>query len=59
MDLFDLSSSQKMLLFSEINNPHNDSFYLKFRKDYDLFEVEYKLKMMVLASLNSIMWMLM
>jgi amino acid adenylation domain-containing protein len=25
-----------MLLFSEINNPNNDSFYLKFRKDYDL-----------------------
>ena len=40
MDLFDLSSSQKMLLFSEINNPHNDSFYLKFRKDYDLEDFE-------------------
>ena len=40
MDLFDLSSSQKMLLFSEINNPHNDSFYLKFRKDYDLGDFE-------------------
>jgi len=25
-----------MLLFSEINNPLNDSFYLKFRKDYSL-----------------------
>ncbi|WP_296804248.1 non-ribosomal peptide synthetase [uncultured Methanobrevibacter sp.] len=36
MVCFDLSSSQKMLLFSEINNPNNDSFYLKFRKDYDL-----------------------
>ena len=36
MDLFNLSSAQKMLLFSEINNPNNDSFYLKFRKDYDL-----------------------
>ena len=36
MTYFDLSSSQKMLLFSEINNPHNDSFYLKFRKDYHL-----------------------
>ena len=36
MDLFNLSSAQKMLLFSEINNPHNDSFYLKFRKNYDL-----------------------
>ena len=34
MGNFNLSSSQKMLLFSEINNPHNDSFYLKFRKDY-------------------------
>ena len=36
MHKFNLSSSQKMLLFSEINNPNNDSFYLKFRKDYDL-----------------------
>ena len=40
MDLFELSSSQKMLLFSEINNPHNDSFYLKFRKDFDLKDFE-------------------
>ena len=36
MSYFDLSSSQKMLLFSEINSPNNDSFYLKFRKDYDI-----------------------
>ena len=36
MHKFNLSSSQKMLLFSEVNNPNNDSFYLKFRKDYDL-----------------------
>ena len=36
MVVFNLSSCQKMLLFSEINNPCNDSFYLKFRKDYDL-----------------------
>jgi len=40
MTYFDLSSSQKMLLFSEINNPHNDSFYLKFRKDYNLNDFE-------------------
>ncbi|WP_296892825.1 non-ribosomal peptide synthetase [uncultured Methanobrevibacter sp.] len=40
MICFDLSSSQKMLLFSEINNPNNDSFYLKFRKDYDLNDFE-------------------
>ena len=40
MVCFDLSSSQKMLLFSEINNPNNDSFYLKFRKDYDLNDFE-------------------
>ena len=40
MVCFDLSSSQKMLLFSEINNPNNDSFYLKFRKDYDLDDFE-------------------
>ena len=36
MHKFNLSSSQKMLLFSEVNSPNNDSFYLKFRKDYDL-----------------------
>ena len=41
MNLFNLSSAQKMLLFSEINNPNNDSFYLKFRKDYDLQDFEY------------------
>ena len=41
MGYFDLSSAQKMLLFSEINNPNNDSFYLKFRKDYDLEDFEY------------------
>ena len=41
MGYFDLSSAQKMLLFSEINNPNNDSFYLKFRKDYDLDDFEY------------------
>ena len=38
---FKLSSCQKMLLFSEINNPRNDSFYLKFRKEYDLGEFEF------------------
>ena len=41
MELFGLSSAQKMLLFSEINNPNNDSFYLKFRKDYDLEDFEF------------------
>ncbi|MGX8693859.1 MAG: amino acid adenylation domain-containing protein [Methanobrevibacter sp.] len=41
MNLFNLSSAQKMLLFSELNNPQNDSFYLKFRKDYDLNDFEY------------------
>ncbi|MBR3140255.1 MAG: hypothetical protein IKF11_05255 [Methanobrevibacter sp.] len=40
MGNFNLSSCQKMLLFSEINNPNNDSFYLKFRKDYDLKDFE-------------------
>ncbi|WP_296890755.1 condensation domain-containing protein [uncultured Methanobrevibacter sp.] len=40
MDLFNLSSAQKMLLFSEIENPQNDSFYLAFRKDYDLDDFE-------------------
>ncbi len=41
MKNFMLSSSQKMLLFSEINNSNNDSFYLKFRKDYNLNEFEH------------------
>ena len=41
MNLFNLSSAQKMLLFSEINNPNNDTFYLKFRKDYDLSDFKY------------------
>ena len=40
MDLFNLSSAQKMLLFSEMNNPHNDSFYLAFRKNYNLDDFE-------------------
>ena len=40
MNYFELSSSQKMLLFSEINSPNNDSFYLNFRKDYDLNNFE-------------------
>jgi len=39
--MYNLSSAQKMLLFSELNNPNNDSFYLKFRKDYDLDDFEY------------------
>ncbi|WP_149730808.1 hypothetical protein [Methanobrevibacter millerae] len=41
MNLFNLSSAQKMLLFSEINDPLNDSFYLNFRKDYALEDFEY------------------
>ncbi|MDO5826463.1 MAG: condensation domain-containing protein, partial [Methanosphaera sp.] len=41
MEHFNLSSSQKMLLFSEINNENNTSFYLKFRKDYDLTEINH------------------
>ena len=39
-----------MLLFSEINNPHNDSFYLKFRKDYDLEDLEYVKKAIKIIS---------
>lgn len=50
MNLFDLSSSQKMLLFSEINNPCKDSFYLKFRKDYDLEDFEYVKKAIEMVS---------
>ena len=41
MKLFKLSSAQKMILFSEVNNPENDSFYLNMRKDYDLKDFEY------------------
>ena len=41
MNLFNLSSAQKMILFSEVNNPDNDSFYLNIRKDYDLKDFEY------------------
>ena len=50
MNFFKLSSAQKMLLFSEINNPHNDSFYLKFRKDYDLEDLEYVKKAIKIIS---------
>ncbi|MBE6506254.1 MAG: hypothetical protein E7Z73_11100 [Methanobrevibacter millerae] len=32
--MFDLSSAQNSVLFSQINEPNDDSFYLKFRKDY-------------------------
>lgn len=41
MNLFNLSSAQKMLLFSKINNPDDDSYYLGFRKDYCLDDFEY------------------
>ncbi|WP_405289695.1 amino acid adenylation domain-containing protein [Methanobrevibacter sp.] len=40
MDLFNLSSAQKMLLFSEIENHQNDSFYLAFRKNHDFDDFE-------------------
>ena len=50
MESFNLSSSQKMLLFSEINNPHNDSFYLKFRKNYSKTDFEYVKKAIELIS---------
>ena len=53
MESFNLSSSQKMLLFSEINNPHNDSFYLKFRKDYDLEDLEYVKKAIKINPVSS------
>ena len=33
--MFDLSSAQNSVLFSQINEPNDDSFYLKFRKDYE------------------------
>ena len=52
MRLFSLSSAQKMLLFSEVNSPHNDSFYLKFRKDYDLEDFEYVNNAIELISAN-------
>ena len=41
MNLFNLSSAQRMILFSEVNNPDNDSFYLNIRKDYDLKDFDY------------------
>ena len=41
MNLFNLSSAQRMILFSEVNNPNNDSFYLNIRKDYDLKDFDY------------------
>ena len=41
MNLFNLSSVEKMVLFSELNNPRNDSFLLKFRKDFDLNDFDY------------------
>lgn len=49
---FKLSSCQKMLLFSEIKNPNNDSFYLKFRKDYQLADFEYLKTAMEIISKN-------
>lgn len=33
--MFDLSSAQNSVLFSQINEPNDDSFYLKFKKDYE------------------------
>lgn len=41
MNYFNLSSCQKMLLFSELNSPNNDSFYLKFRQDFSLSDCIY------------------
>ena len=52
MEYFDLSNSQKMLMFSEINNPKNDSFYLKFRKNYSLDDFDYIKNSIELISKN-------
>ncbi len=52
MVLFNLSSAQKMLLFSELNNPHNDSFYLKFRKNYDFDDFKHVKKAIEVISLQ-------
>ena len=41
-----------MLLFSEVNNPRNDSFYLKFRKDYKLEDFEYVKRAIEILSSN-------
>ena len=38
---FDLSDAQKMIIFSDVNNPNNDAFYLNFRKDYSIRDLEY------------------
>lgn len=54
MYYFNLSSSQKMLLFSEIKNPNNDSFYLKFKIDYKLEDFEYLKTAIEIISKNSL-----
>lgn len=55
MNLFNLSSAQRMILFSEVNNPDNDSFYLNIRKDYDLkgFGFLKKLKKILIYFFNN------
>ena len=52
MNLFDLSSNQKTLLSAQIKNPNYDSFYLKFKKDYDLDDFEYVKKSIEFISHN-------
>lgn len=39
--MFELSNAQKMIVFSEVDKPNNDVFYLNFRKDYNLKDLEY------------------
>ena len=41
MKLFDLSNAQKMLLFSNIENPNNTSFNLNFKREYNIDDIDY------------------
>lgn len=51
---FDLSNAQKMILFSNINNPNNESFYLNFRKDYSIGDLDYLKKGINVISAKSL-----
>ncbi|MCQ2977368.1 MAG: hypothetical protein MJ232_05070, partial [archaeon] len=43
-----------MIIFSDINNPNNDAFYLNFRKDYSIDDLEYLKKAINVISSNSL-----
>ena len=52
--MFELSSAQKMIVFSEVDKPNNDVFYLNFRKDYNLNNLEYLKESINLISAKSL-----